>query len=132
MEPLLKTIREAIFMTQELGIRYLWVDALCIIQPTDGDSADWDIESLCICTYYQNATLTFAAAMGSDSSDGLWREEIVVQSGGLSSGLYSSRSIFTMQSQREQQTMRVTRRDSNWREEVNVPPFGVAVGHCKS
>lgn len=115
-----KTIRDAILMTRELGIRYLWVDALCIIQPTDGNSSDWDIESLCMGTYYQNAILTFAAAMGSDSSDGLWREKIVLQSGGLTPGSYSStfRSIFTMQNRKEQKPMRATKRDSNWRKDV--------------
>lgn len=31
------TFRHAIFVTRELGIRYLWIDSICIIQGVDGD-----------------------------------------------------------------------------------------------
>jgi hypothetical protein len=34
-----KTFQDAVLMTRRLGIRYLWIDSLCIIQD-DGD--DWD------------------------------------------------------------------------------------------
>lgn len=41
LEALSKTIQDAIAFTRKLGIRYLWVDALCIIQdsPADKESA---------------------------------------------------------------------------------------------
>ncbi|KAF4448573.1 heterokaryon incompatibility protein [Fusarium austroafricanum] len=39
-EALPKTIRDAIAIIRELGIRYLWVDALCIIQDSREDQRD--------------------------------------------------------------------------------------------
>lgn len=33
--------QEAILVIKELGIRYLWIDALCIIQSGPGSSEDW-------------------------------------------------------------------------------------------
>ncbi|KAJ0159918.1 hypothetical protein CTA2_8894 [Colletotrichum tanaceti] len=35
-------VRDTVMVCRALGIRYLWVDALCIVQ---GDKADWDRES---------------------------------------------------------------------------------------
>ena len=32
-----QTIRDAIFITSKLGIRFLWVDSLCIVQDSDDD-----------------------------------------------------------------------------------------------
>jgi hypothetical protein len=56
-----KSIRDAIAITQKLGIRFLWVDSLCIIQQGDGGE-DFRKESTTMHTVYDNATLTIAAA----------------------------------------------------------------------
>ena len=40
-----KTILHTVQLVHKLGIDYLWIDALCIIQPSHGDSSDWDKES---------------------------------------------------------------------------------------
>ena len=37
-----QNFQDAIYATAKLGIRYLWIDALCIIQD---DVEDWSIES---------------------------------------------------------------------------------------
>lgn len=50
---------DAITMTQELGIQYLWVDALCIIQDSH---EDWEKESAKMSGIYANAHLTIAAS----------------------------------------------------------------------
>lgn len=41
LDTLAATVRDAVSLVQRLGFRYLWVDALCIIQ---GDAADWEHE----------------------------------------------------------------------------------------
>ena len=35
-----QTVQDAITVTRKLGIRYLWVDALCIIQDSNSDKAN--------------------------------------------------------------------------------------------
>jgi len=54
-----KTVQDAVEITRALGIRYLWVDALCIIQDSPGDIAH-EIGSMG--NIYKNATLTIVAA----------------------------------------------------------------------
>ncbi|EEU36992.1 uncharacterized protein NECHADRAFT_52222 [Fusarium vanettenii 77-13-4] len=65
-----------------MGIRYLWIDSLCIIQPdkekdTEKDKRlsdkDWMQESKRMCSVYENSYLTVAAASGSGCRDGLYR-----------------------------------------------------------
>jgi hypothetical protein len=116
MDSLPKTIRDAILMTRKLEIRYLWVDALCIIQPTNGDSTDWNTESLCMGSYYQRSIVTFAAAVGANSSDGLWREEPLGRSG--EQVLTSSKTIFKVKSGGKGTSLRITSSDPNWRKMV--------------
>jgi hypothetical protein len=42
LDDLPKTVRDAVVVTPMLGLQFLWVDALCIVQ---GDSSDWQRES---------------------------------------------------------------------------------------
>ncbi|KAL9105301.1 MAG: hypothetical protein Q9227_009496 [Pyrenula ochraceoflavens] len=54
-----RTLQDAVKLTRELGIRYLWVDSICIIQ----DSEDHRTEQLSqMGDIYMNATLTICAA----------------------------------------------------------------------
>ncbi len=69
-----KTIRDAIRLTKALGERYLWVDAVCIIQSSDGDNSDWEAEAPHMGDYYGNALCTIAAAGAADSADGCFLE----------------------------------------------------------
>ncbi|KAM0228967.1 hypothetical protein ACHAPO_010374 [Fusarium lateritium] len=67
-----KTIRDAIIFTRKLGFKYLWVDALCILQsegPHDKiHQEDWSHETSRFGYYYRNAVVTLAAT-GAQSSD---------------------------------------------------------------
>ena len=59
------SFRRAIELTREIGIRYLWIDSLCIIQ--DGDNGkDWEIESSKMADIYQGAYLTILMAWTGD------------------------------------------------------------------
>lgn len=57
--------REAIHVCRYLNIRYLWIDALCIIQD---DESDWSRESKLMCDVYSNSSLTIAAD-GAESAE---------------------------------------------------------------
>jgi hypothetical protein len=62
-----QTIQDAIKTTQKLGLKYLWVDALCIIQDCPNDKAR---EISHMGGIYKNATATIAAANASAASEG--------------------------------------------------------------
>jgi hypothetical protein len=62
------TIQDAILVTRGLGIRYLWVDALCIIQDSP---VDWAAESKKMGDIYGGSFLTISAALGRDVHFGL-------------------------------------------------------------
>jgi len=64
-EDLPKTFSDAILVAHKLGIPYLWIDSLCIVQ---GDESDWAVESSRMASVYNNSYLTIAAA-NSDSDD---------------------------------------------------------------
>jgi len=51
-----------------LGVHYLWIDSLCIIQ---GDERDWQHQSTKMTDIYQRAFLTVAATASSSCLDGL-------------------------------------------------------------
>ncbi|KAF4956387.1 hypothetical protein FSARC_11589 [Fusarium sarcochroum] len=78
LDKLAKTVQDAILFTRKLGIRYLWVDALCILQSEGPDDtihkADWAYEAARFGEYYQNATLTIAATGAHSSDKGLFLE----------------------------------------------------------
>lgn len=63
-----KTFRDAFKVATNLGIRYLWIDSLCIIQ----DSVqDWKAESSVMGRVYQNGLCNIAATASKDSHGGL-------------------------------------------------------------
>ncbi|ROW16525.1 hypothetical protein VPNG_02833 [Cytospora leucostoma] len=63
------TIQDSVLVTIELGIQYLWVDALCIIQDSPGD---WNREAPKMYDVYQGCSVTPSASGASDSGDGLF------------------------------------------------------------
>lgn len=66
-----KTFRDAIYVTQTLGIKYLWVDCLCIIQDCD---EDWIREAEMMGHIYANSFLNISADASADSTQGLFRD----------------------------------------------------------
>lgn len=69
LPPLPPTLEQAIDVTRRLGCRYLWVDALCIVQDWDEDR---NREIANMGEVYRNAIMTIAAANGVDVYAGLY------------------------------------------------------------
>lgn len=63
--------QHAIVYANRLGVRYLWIDSLCIIQSLDGrETADWKAESRRMEHVYANAICTLAIHGTYDIADG--------------------------------------------------------------
>lgn len=63
------TFRHAVRCTQALGIAYLWIDSLCIIQD---NLRDWDVESAKMTSIYHDAYLVIAAGASTSDHGGLF------------------------------------------------------------
>lgn len=61
--------QEAILLAARLGMLYLWIDSLCIIQD---NIDDWVAESQQMCRVYENAFLTIYATSSPDCETGMW------------------------------------------------------------
>jgi hypothetical protein len=70
-----QTFKDVIIVARGLKIRFIWIDALCIIQPSAyGDYADWNAEGPRMWLVYQNAICTIAATCSTDPNNGfLWK-----------------------------------------------------------
>ena len=66
-DTLSKTFQDAIALTRAIGIQYLWMDTLYIVQD---DVNDWIGEVAKMGDYYERAHLTIAAAAASNPSEG--------------------------------------------------------------
>lgn len=64
-----KTLQDAIVLTKGIGLRYLWIDSLCIIQD---DINDWKNEAAKMADVYRNAYCTIAAAGSKDDEEGIF------------------------------------------------------------
>ncbi|KIM95273.1 hypothetical protein OIDMADRAFT_72138, partial [Oidiodendron maius Zn] len=65
-----KTFQEAISVANYFGIKYIWIDALCIIQDS---TEDWIKESGKMCKVYSNAYCNLIAAASENPHGGLFR-----------------------------------------------------------
>ncbi|KAK4213817.1 heterokaryon incompatibility protein-domain-containing protein [Rhypophila decipiens] len=85
-EELSPILLDAITVTRRLGLSYLWIDSLCILQD---DLADWEAESAVMGRIYSNAWVTIVG-LGSASCrvgflDGRWSRSEPFTAGGASS-----------------------------------------------
>ncbi|MCJ1454414.1 hypothetical protein MMC28_004767 [Mycoblastus sanguinarius] len=64
-----KTFQDAVLLTRNLSIRYLWIDALCIIQDSN---QEWSHEASLMGDIYANSSLTISATNSPDSEGGLY------------------------------------------------------------
>ncbi|KAI1366156.1 heterokaryon incompatibility protein-domain-containing protein [Xylaria arbuscula] len=66
------TLRDATFIAQKLGFRYIWIDAICIVQDDDDD---WTQEGSNMASIYRSSHLTIAVALGYSCADGAFNEQ---------------------------------------------------------
>ena len=69
LEQLPKLFQDAIQVTHDLGLRYIWIDNLCTPQDT---SRVWDKDSTNVASIYANAHVTLAASGAKSNLDGLF------------------------------------------------------------
>ncbi|KAF2491882.1 HET-domain-containing protein [Lophium mytilinum] len=77
VDDLSRSIQDAIFWARQLGLQYLWTDALCIIQDSEGDKAH---ESANMGRIYQQAHVTIVAASASAAKDGFLGDRLAPES----------------------------------------------------
>ncbi|KAK8067760.1 HET-domain-containing protein [Apiospora saccharicola] len=68
-----KTFRDAIFIARGLGMSYIWIDALCIIQR---DSRDWHLEAGRMQSVYGGSEVTIAASSATNVHQGCFNRPI--------------------------------------------------------
>lgn len=68
-----KTFEDSVITTRELGIRYLWIDSLCIIQ---GDNGDWGEQARCMEEVFSSAYCVIAGSRATGTTDGFLKERL--------------------------------------------------------
>ena len=63
------TFQHAIHVTRQLGVKYLWIDSLCIVQ---NDRKDWREQCPRMAEIYHNAYITLAASAAPNPRAGLY------------------------------------------------------------
>ncbi len=83
VQDLSQIFRDAIEATRKLGIKYLWVDALCIMQDSE---AEWESEIHSMDQVFRQALLTIAANVGPSAvQPGMFRSREAPNSSGNAS-----------------------------------------------
>ncbi|KAF3808107.1 hypothetical protein GCG54_00012687 [Colletotrichum gloeosporioides] len=70
-ERLPQNFKDAVTVTRGLGVRYLWIDSICIIQD---DAQDWEVESSKMEEVFSSAYVTISAVSAKSSLDGFLGE----------------------------------------------------------
>lgn len=71
LSQLTKSFRDGIYIARTLGLRYLWIDSLCIIQES---SDDWIHEGAKMDEYYRYGHVNIAVAGASNGTEGCFWE----------------------------------------------------------
>lgn len=66
---LCQTFQDACQITEEIGLRHLWIDSLCIVQD---DPEDWNREALQMAGVYGGLSINISASKATDGSMGLF------------------------------------------------------------
>lgn len=69
--------QQAVFITRRMNIRYLWIDALCIIQDSE---LDWQEEAAQMAEIYRNGQIRIAATDAKDPTESFYPPQPIVMS----------------------------------------------------
>ncbi|KAH7322474.1 heterokaryon incompatibility protein-domain-containing protein [Stachybotrys elegans] len=69
--------QQAVAFTRALGMRYLWIDSLCIIQD---DPEDWEREAIQMARIYENGYCRLAVTASRNPTEPFWPPEPIVPS----------------------------------------------------
>ncbi|KAE8316065.1 heterokaryon incompatibility protein-domain-containing protein [Aspergillus transmontanensis] len=64
-----QTLKDAMHLTLELGVEFIWIDALCIIQD---DLVDWKEEAFKFGSVYRDALITISATASPNTTSGIF------------------------------------------------------------
>ncbi|KAH8724741.1 hypothetical protein GQ44DRAFT_708199 [Phaeosphaeriaceae sp. PMI808] len=79
LNKLSKTARDAIYVAQKIGVQYLWIDSLCMVQ---NQKEDWLREAPKMGSIYEYSYITLAATAAVNGNEGLFaplRHESIVK-----------------------------------------------------
>lgn len=68
-----RTFRDMIIAARNLGVKYVWIDCLCIVQD---EISDWHYESSTMDKVYRNAFLNIAATASHNSHGDLFHDRL--------------------------------------------------------
>jgi hypothetical protein len=62
--------QDAVSITHKLGMRYIWIDSICIVQD---DEKEWELQSTYMGPIYANARCVISATASKDTEGGCYR-----------------------------------------------------------
>lgn len=68
-----KTFQDAVIVTRRMGLKYLWIDSLCIIQDSRND---WERECAQMDGIFENSAFTIASLAASSPHDGFLNKHV--------------------------------------------------------
>lgn len=68
-----KAFQDAVMITWRLGVRYLWIDGLCILQDS---KEDWEYQASQMAHIFSNSQLTIAASHAANGSQGCFSRRL--------------------------------------------------------
>lgn len=68
-----RAFQDAIDLSRQLEVNYLWIDSLCIIQDED-DQSDWDRECFTMDKVYSHAFLNISATLSQSGTESLFQQ----------------------------------------------------------
>ncbi|KAI1378984.1 heterokaryon incompatibility protein-domain-containing protein [Hypoxylon crocopeplum] len=88
IEGLPQLFRDLIVVARRFSVRYIWIDAFCIIQDSRGD---WEVEAAMMRSVYANSACNIAASASSNPDEGLFRsrDPKMIQPGLVPCSLFS-------------------------------------------